>query len=160
MNEWHDFLVAAAGAAAALTGLIFVGVSINLNRILSVPTLVSRASISMVLLLSILLAALILLSPVYNISSYGRGILILGVLEWLMVLITDIGILKKKKPPYRFYYFFNLFANQLATVPYLIGGSQLLQKHPEGMYWLLSGIIFSFVKASVDAWVLLIEINR
>jgi hypothetical protein len=33
MNEWHDFLVAAADAAAALTGLIFVGVSINLNRI-------------------------------------------------------------------------------------------------------------------------------
>jgi hypothetical protein len=47
MNEWHDFFIACAGASAALMGLIFVGVSINLTRILSFPTLPGRALISM-----------------------------------------------------------------------------------------------------------------
>jgi hypothetical protein len=30
---WANFFIAQVGAAAALTGLIFVGVSINLNKI-------------------------------------------------------------------------------------------------------------------------------
>jgi hypothetical protein len=37
-NNWHDFLLAQAGAAGGLTGLVFVGVSINLEKILSDPT--------------------------------------------------------------------------------------------------------------------------
>jgi hypothetical protein len=160
MKEWHDFLVAASGAAAALTGLIFVGVSINLNRILSIPTLVSRASISMVLLLAILIVALFLLSPADHYRSLGMGILILGLLEWMMIMIADIRILKKKEKPYRVFYLLNLFLNQVATIPYLIGGSLLLNENVHGMYWLMASIIFSFIKASIDAWVLLVEINR
>ena len=37
MDEWHDFFLAAAGAAAVLAGLVFVGVSINLEMIMSDP---------------------------------------------------------------------------------------------------------------------------
>jgi hypothetical protein len=34
-ETWHDFFIAAAGSAAALSGLIFVAVSINLRAILA-----------------------------------------------------------------------------------------------------------------------------
>ena len=37
MGDWHDFFVTAAQAAAALAGLIFVGVSINLEMIMANP---------------------------------------------------------------------------------------------------------------------------
>jgi hypothetical protein len=37
MGDWHDFLLALAGAAGVLTGLVFVGVSINLEKIMSQP---------------------------------------------------------------------------------------------------------------------------
>ncbi len=43
MTGWENFFVAEVGASAALAGLIFVGVSINLNRILSLPRLPDRA---------------------------------------------------------------------------------------------------------------------
>ncbi|EDM37861.1 hypothetical protein PBAL39_15589 [Pedobacter sp. BAL39] len=46
MKEWNDFYLATAAAAATLTGLIFVGISINLTHILSFPLLVIKASVA------------------------------------------------------------------------------------------------------------------
>jgi hypothetical protein len=37
MADWQEFFLAQAGAAGVLTGLVFVGVSINLEKILSQP---------------------------------------------------------------------------------------------------------------------------
>ena len=37
MSEWHEFFLAEAGVAAVLTGLVFIGVSINLDKIMSNP---------------------------------------------------------------------------------------------------------------------------
>jgi hypothetical protein len=44
MGEWSDFFVAELGAAAALTGLVIVGISINVTRILAMPGLIGRAA--------------------------------------------------------------------------------------------------------------------
>jgi hypothetical protein len=41
---WDNFFVAEVGAAAALSGLLFVAVSINLTRILAIPHLPARAA--------------------------------------------------------------------------------------------------------------------
>ena len=37
MGAWHEFFLAQAGAAGVLVGLVFVGVSINLEKILRTP---------------------------------------------------------------------------------------------------------------------------
>jgi hypothetical protein len=43
-TEWHDFFVGTIGASAALTGLLFVAISINLQQILKYPQLPGRAA--------------------------------------------------------------------------------------------------------------------
>src|SRR6202046_3522250 len=72
-ETWHDFFIAAAGATAALSGLIFVAVSINLRDILAEekkigsPYLTGRALESLVALLGVLAISLVGLDP-----SIGR----------------------------------------------------------------------------------------
>ena len=66
MNEWHDFFLAQAGAAGVLTGLVFVGVSINLQKIVSDPSsgLAGRAAEALILLVAVLTASVLLLELV------------------------------------------------------------------------------------------------
>lgn len=46
---WTQFGIAAAGAAATLARLLFVAVSINLQRILEFPNLPGRAGLTLIL---------------------------------------------------------------------------------------------------------------
>src|SRR2546425_12714970 len=63
ITGWHDFYLAAAGASAALLGLLFVGVSINLAAIAAKerPDLRARAGLAFTNLIYVLIVSLILL---------------------------------------------------------------------------------------------------
>jgi hypothetical protein len=58
--------LAAAGAAAVLAGLVFVGVPIHLNMLMSNPAyaLVNRALEALILLMAVLIVTCLLLVPV------------------------------------------------------------------------------------------------
>lgn len=71
-TQWHDLFVACAGAAAALTGLLFVAVSIHLRAILAYRGLPARALETLALLMGVLLVSVFGLVP-------GQGRTALGV---------------------------------------------------------------------------------
>ena len=50
--------------------------------------------------------------------------------------------------------------NQIALVPYGIAGVTLMLQGFAGLYWLAPALLLSFVKAILDSWVLLVEIDR
>ena len=140
-------------------GLIFVGISINLKNILSIKGLDLRASISMFLLLGILIISLLMLAP-FEPSARGLLVLITACFIWLATIIFDIKIYKGKQATYKRHYLINMLFNQAATIPNIVAGSLIFNANENGFYFTVPAIIFSIIKAVLDAWVLLVEINR
>lgn len=77
---WHDFFLAAAGASAALLGLLFVGVSINLSAIAAEERadLRARASQAFANLIFVLLVALVMLIPDPDPGSIGVSLAVIA----------------------------------------------------------------------------------
>jgi hypothetical protein len=63
VTAWGTFFAAEVGAAAALTGLLFVAVSIKLARILSFPKLPARAGETLAVLLLVVVTSSLALVP-------------------------------------------------------------------------------------------------
>jgi len=160
INEWHDFFVVTGGAAAALTGLIFVGVSLNLTKILSFTSLPNRALLSLVLLLNILITSILFLIPAQTNLILGTEVLIIGITLYAVIIRLDISNYKSTPEKYKKQYRMHIFVDQFAGLPYLLCGLAILYWGEKGIYMIVPGILFSFFKAAFDAWVLLIEINR
>lgn len=160
MEKWSDFFVAIAGASAALTGLIFVGVSISLEKILAFPRLADRALMSLSLLVIVLVVSSLCLVPGQPVYLLGVEYLAIGILAWIVMLKIELDILKRTEAKFKKFSQLSIFLTQFAILPYVIAGTATLYIGFEGIYWLVPAILFSFIKAVLDAWVLLVNINR
>jgi modulator of FtsH protease len=160
MNAWSNFLIAEVGASAALTGLIFVGVSINLAKILSIAMLPDRALEALSLLLSALVVSSMLLVPGQSTTVVGLEVLGFGSCLWIALSALHIRIVRNVLPEHRTANLIMVTLSQIAVIAYVVSGALILSVGLVGMYLLVPAILLSIVKANLDAWVLLVEINR
>ena len=154
---WTDFFVAAAGASAALAGLVFVAVSINIDRILSLPGVTERALETVLALLGVVLMSLIMLIP--GLSDDTLAILLLTEAALLIALAVQInrqgrGSAEGTAHASRH------FLRAMAAIPVLIGGASLLIQSGGGFYWIAAGVLLGILAGVINAWVLLVEILR
>ena len=82
LSEWQTLLSVQASAAATLTGLVFVAVSINLAKIISIPGLPSRAAESIVQFLQVFFICTATLIPRQPITALAAEILAVSLFSW------------------------------------------------------------------------------
>lgn len=157
-EAWLDFFGAQIAASATLLGLLFVGVSLNLQKILSLPLLPARALIALGLLMAVLVGSSAVLIPSQPVPVLGAEVLAVGACIWGCGSLNELR--NAKRTPLRSVALGNVILFQIAALPYLVGGGLLLMNEASGLYWLAAAMIFCTIKAVVDAWVLLVEINR
>jgi len=159
-TAWSSFFSAQTGASAALTGLIFVAVSINLPQIVAVPHLVARSAKALFTMLGILLASTLSMAPAQPVRWLGAELLVLGIFVWAAT--TWSGHAASHRNPYigtgiRVQ---QAVLAQCSALPLFAAGLSLAFLRGGGLYWLVAAAVFSYVAALLDAWVLLIEIHR
>jgi modulator of FtsH protease len=79
-GDWAAFYTAQLGAAAVLGGLVFVGLSLNLKKILSYAWLPARALLELMVLMAILIISSFMLMPGQSLTALGIEIAAVGVL--------------------------------------------------------------------------------
>ena len=157
-SAWTDFFVAEAGASAALTGLLFVAVSINLEYILKYPQLPGRAMETLAFFLNVLLVATLGLIPDQRAALLGVEIIVVSGVVWFAVVRASLQ--PRAPDEWASHYRLRIVLSQVATVPFLICGLSLLVGTGGGLYWLGPAVVLAFAVAITNAWVLMVEIRR
>ena len=86
--EWHDFYIVAGTAAATLVGLLFVGLSVNVDEVMAPdrPDLRALAEQAFASFTYVLLISLFFLVPGQDPLTIGIELAVLGVIGLLRVL--------------------------------------------------------------------------
>ena len=157
--EWSDLFVASAGAPAALAGLLFVAVSINVERILAFRGLPERALEALLVLVAALVASVFALAPVRG-TTLGWLLLATGVAVTASVIGLERISLPERHDRSVRATMAQLVLSAVGTLPLAVGGISLVAGAGGGLYWILAGVVGAVRAAALTAWVLMIEILR
>lgn len=158
-DAWQVFFAAQVGASAALLGLLFVGVSLNLDKILAGPLLPRRGLLALLLLLAVLLVGSVALIPGLPEAALAAALLAAGLSLAALGLSVSLGSWRSPATA-RLNIAFGFAMSQLAALPYVAAAVVLLAGGTGAPGWIAAAMILSTAKAVADAWVLLVEINR
>ena len=160
MGDWTTFFAAQVGASAALTGLVFVALSINLVRIIELPQLVHRAAEALIILVAPVLVGLAVLAPSTSRRTVGVvAFVIAAVAATLVNLLLLRGRAHARGRPV-FEFRIRVAVAELAVIPAVVGSALLIANSTSGLRAIALGAALSIVGGMVDGWVLLVEILR
>jgi hypothetical protein len=160
-DAWSSFFLAITSAGAALCGLIFVALSLNLQRIIKLRALVGRAGEAVAILLATVIFSLVCLAPQLTDTILGLLVIAGGIFLWIFITTLNRSAYREQKGTLPMHLFVTRFMlTQIAILPIIISGISLMLGVGGGLAWLAFGLSFSLIVGVFDAWVLTIEILR
>jgi modulator of FtsH protease len=159
-DRWTAAFTAVASSAAALTGLLFVALSINLDRVIKGPGLVARAVEVLLLLVAVLVIATLLLMPGQGVASVSIEILVAAILTSGLLASIHIRAPRRALGVTTTNFVLRVVGDHMGPLFLIIGGISLLIGNGGGLYWVVPALIATMIAAIIGAWVMLVEIVR
>jgi len=154
---WTDFANTVAGGAAALAGLLFVGLSLNLSEVLRFPGVPSRAAATLGLTMAILITAIFVATPGQSRMALSIEIAVLGLVTAALVLEA---MRHQRAGPHRGRVLTSMLMLLLPALLLMAAAVSLWSARGGGLYWVTAAVTTGFVAATANAWVLVVEIKR
>jgi hypothetical protein len=164
-SHWSEFATAHVGASAALLGLVFVGLTINLREVVHSRWLVNRAAEAVFLLGSVLATSTAVLIPGQRRGALTAELIVLGVATFGVVMLLQRGITMQPRDPGKggpppSSVLIRRVMGLGAPALFALAGISLAVTAGGGLYWWVLALLAAYVGALANAWVLLIEILR
>jgi hypothetical protein len=157
---WSDFAVAAVGAAAALTGLLFVAVSLNIDRILAAATLIGRTAGTLVLFVIPLVVGIVVLVPDQPATALGAELVVTGAVTGGALLWINRPANRGPAEPRASYIVLRFGTSVVIPVCLAAAGVSVIAGSGGGLYWVAPAVVAAFLGGLMTVWVLLVEIRR
>jgi hypothetical protein len=179
LASWTEYFLAQAGAAAALTGLLFVALSFNLDRITADRAWLSRAGTGLIYLAQPVIVSLVALFHARTAAPAAWTLTGIGITATLTLTGLDPGAAGTRaagpaasgiltgfrrmftKPGHERLETAARLALTLApSAITIIAALLLLTTAPAGTYVLAAAGLTSMTLGLLTAWILLVEIKR
>ena len=156
-TAWLSFGEAVAAVAGALTGLLFVALSVRSDAVSESRSLSSRAAQTLVLFMTSVLVAVLLVAPQPP-AVLGPELLAVAVVSGAVLLILDRRAGHSTgKGAVRY---IERFSPNLITAALVgVAGLTFLVKAGGGLYWLIPAAMASLLGGVINAWLFLIKVT-
>jgi len=154
---WLSFGEALAAVAGALTGLLFVAVSVKSDALAASLILRSRAGQTLVLFMISVLIAVLLVAPQPS-AALGWELLAVAAVSGTALLILDRRAGHSPDPGVaRFVERFS--PNTITAVLVGVAGLTFLLRAGGGSYWLIPAAVTSLLGGVLNAWQFLVRVT-
>jgi len=149
-----------AGAAAALAGLLFVAVSINIRTILQNRGISARAAQALVFLVNPVFLSLTLLIPGQPPAALAVELFVVAVIAGSASGWLSRPGARAHEQPLASWAGTGLLPAAIVALAPVLAGIGLLTGSLGGLYWVPAAVAFGLLGGLTNAWVLLVEILR
>ena len=164
MENWSTFATVAGGAAAGLTGLLFVAVSVRIDAIAKSQELRNRAAQTLALFVTGLFIAILLSIPGQSLAVLGAELVGLAVISGGAMLVLDrrarLALNTRDATTHAVALILDAVApNAITSALLLIHGVLLICEVRAGLDVLVLPVLVALAGGVTSAWLLLTKIH-
>jgi hypothetical protein len=152
---WRDFGLTIASLAGALTGLLFVAVSIKSEALAASRSLSSRAAQTLVLFLTSAITSVLLVAP-QPATALGAELLATAAVSGAALFILDRRA--GHDPSGVASYIEQASPNMVTALLVGVAGLTFLLQGGGGLYWLIPAAVASLAGGVINAWLFLLRV--